>query len=172
MSRKQLGIIAVVLFVLLGIAYVISPKKKADTKAQPTYVSHSYSLEPDKPIPQTAQTKAQDKKKRENLEQVLTLIANTYSQNNQEYPEGTAAGWKEILDTVPLTDAFIDSSSRTFYKFSSNHDPDYGEIQYKPKSVCKGNRFTEGTFRSIAVRARLTTGVICVSLEPQNNLNL
>jgi hypothetical protein len=171
MSRKQLGIVAIVLFVLLGVAYLVSPKKKSDTPAKATYTNNSYSLDPTQPIKQTAKTRAEDKKKRENLEQVLTIIANTYSRDNKEYPAGTAAGWKEIKNTVPLTEAFIDPASRTFYEFSSGQDPDYGEVQYKPKAACKGNQFTSASYRSIALRARLISGVICLSLDSTNNLN-
>lgn len=163
MDKKQLGTIAVVLFIILGVVYTVLPKKSNNNNSKKTQTVQQ--------VKETPTSKKLDTQKKSRLEQMVTTIANAYSASAKEYPEGTAKGWDEVVNNVPLTEDFIDPYTRTYYTFSQK-DPDYGQIQYRPNATCKDNKFAAGDYRSIAVRARLVRGIVCVNIKPQNNLNL
>jgi len=106
-----------------------------------------------------------DKIKRERLYNLINSISVTYSANRQVYPPGTAAGWENIIDTIKISDAYVDPYTDTLYKFTTE-EPDLGYIQYGRGVECDQDRknFNDNTSdRIIAVRAMFSDGVHCMS---------
>lgn len=110
------------------------------------------------------ESKILDKQKISGMYDMINLITATYTNNRANYPLGTIDGWKNITETVPITESFTDPYTKTLYTFA-NTTPDYGEVTYSPGSDCnsKDQTFKKGTFRTIALRTKLYSGYRCVS---------
>lgn len=107
-----------------------------------------------------------DKQKIEDMQEMVTRITSYYTTHAMSYPLGTKSGWSDVIDQVPLNNSFQDPYTKTIYAFSDREtNPDFGQIQYYPGGACntKSQTFKAGTFRTIALRARLFNTYHCVS---------
>jgi len=111
-----------------------------------------------------ATLKKKDQEKVDRMYDMINLIVGTYTDARVTYPTGDKAGWADIVENVPQTTSFTDPYTDSFYAFTMG-DPDFGQISYKPGSDCdtKTQEYKPGTFRSIALRAKLYSGYRCVS---------
>jgi hypothetical protein len=110
-----------------------------------------------------------DKEKAESLANVLNSIAYVYNAKNLEFPSADEAGWSEVVNTVPITEAFFDPYVEgRIYQFAKGENPEYGEIQYGPGMACddkaEDKTLKNGYGRkSLALRAKFSDGYRCVN---------
>jgi hypothetical protein len=107
-----------------------------------------------------------DKQKIDSMSDMVTRIVSSYTKAGENYPLGTKSGWTNLINEVPLNNSFIDPYTKTTYAFvDKSTNPDFGQIQYYPGGACdtKSQTFKKGTFRTIALRARLFNTYHCVS---------
>jgi len=147
--------IPVVILLIALIAYLSLPK------------SHQVDIGTTQNQLITKETAAKlDKQKTDNMYDMVTRIVSYYTTSAQSYPLGTASGWSDVIDQVPLNNSFIDPYTKTSYAYvGKDTNPDFGQIQYYPGGACdtKSQTFKKGTFRTIALRTRLHSTYQCVS---------
>jgi hypothetical protein len=158
-NKKVLAALAVVAVLLIVASFVAKPKQGTGANAKNDQPKLSDS---DKKI-----LKERDKKKQESIYAVMNSINFTYVSQRIDFPQSDQEGWDSILDTVRVTDSFIDPYTNTIYSFVDNDaTPDYGQIQYGPGLACENDRrtFKKGYGQqSLAFRAKFSDGVRCFS---------
>ncbi len=157
--RRPRAVIPLVIFAVLLAAIIVGIATKSDSKNKTSSTKTSTV-----PANYPKALKQKDQQKTNGMYSMINLITYTYTNAQLNYPTADADGWKDILTNAPSTDAFVDPYTNTFYTYSSK-TPDYGQIQYLPGGACntKTNTFKAGTYRTIALRTKLYSGVRCIS---------
>lgn len=163
---KKIGLIALILFIFVAAAYIVTPKKKTPNTNKNT----TAKTQQIKQYPQTADTKKKDQQMVDNMHQMLTIIANYYGVKGQLFPTSDAKGWQQIMQEVPTNTAFIDPYTNAYYTYGTTSTLDYNQIQFASNTSCdSNNNFVTNKFRSLAMRTRTVAGIRCVSLDMQVN---